>query len=121
MLHAPGTCCSPLTMHLCLPPGWIESGIPFLYTPLHPHKKEPLAVAMQADDKKAAYWETHCDPASAGGRNGGAHLAYLSGLLKRNAGGSGFVVGSALSIAGTTKNVSLKVCFAKKMVAVFIS
>lgn len=32
-------------------------------------------------------------------RAGGAHFAFLDGFLKRNSGGSGFVVGSKLSIA----------------------
>lgn len=52
-----------------------------------------------AADAKAAYWASHCDPSSAHGSTGGAHFAYLCNLLKRNQGGEGFAVGSALSIA----------------------
>ncbi|KXZ45600.1 hypothetical protein GPECTOR_53g93 [Gonium pectorale] len=53
-----------------------------------------------ADEPKAAYWKTHCDPESAAARNGGAHLAYLSRLLKRNsAGGGKALVGSDVTMA----------------------
>jgi glutathione S-transferase P len=54
---------------------------------------------LQKDDAKEAHWSKHGDPETAGGRNGGAHWAYLSGVLKRNSAGSGFVVGSQLSVA----------------------
>lgn len=53
-----------------------------------------------ADDKKAEHWQLHGSPESTGSRNGGAHLTYLSNLLKRNAAdGRGFVSGSNVSIA----------------------
>ena len=55
---------------------------------------------LQAPEAKRTYWDQHCDPASAGGRNGGGHLFYLAQLLKRNAGGEGYFVGTELSVAG---------------------
>jgi glutathione S-transferase len=51
----------------------------------------------QADPAKATFWETHCDPSTANGRNGGAHLAYFEELLK--AGSSGWMVGAGLTAA----------------------
>ena len=46
------------------------------------------------------HWAKHGDTGSLGQRNGGAHWAYLSRLLKRNASnGQGPVVGQTLSIA----------------------
>ena len=70
-----------------------------LWTP--PSVKGPLyPPLLQAEGPKKAYFETHVDPASIKSRNGGAHFAYLSNLLKKNEGGSGFMVGSQLSIAG---------------------
>ncbi|PSC72458.1 flagellar associated isoform B [Micractinium conductrix] len=51
-----------------------------------------------SDEAKAAYWSTHMDPATAAGaRNGGAHFAYLSNLVKHY--GGDWAVGSSLSIA----------------------
>ena len=58
-----------------------------------------IYVDQLAEEKKAEYWGTHADPASAHDRNGGAHFLYLSNLVKRNAGGAGWAVGGALSIA----------------------
>jgi hypothetical protein len=43
------------------------------------------------------FWDTHCDPSTANGRNGGAHLAYFEELLK--AGSSGYMVGAGLTAA----------------------
>jgi hypothetical protein len=61
-----------------------------------PHSLESQPCS-QADAAKATFWETHCDPATANGRNGGAHLAYFEELLK--AGSSGWMVGAALTAA----------------------
>ena len=59
---------------------------------------------MQADEEKekakADFFTAHVDPASKSERNGGAHFAYIVGLVKKY--GSGFTVGSKPSIAGTT-------------------
>lgn len=41
----------------------------------------------------------HVDPATVRERNGGAHFSYLCGILSRNNGGGGFVVGNGLTIA----------------------
>ncbi|GAB4819891.1 hypothetical protein N2152v2_006937 [Parachlorella kessleri] len=65
-------------------------------------RRKYLALIYQdqlAPEAKKAYWEQHCDPASAGGRNGGAHWFYLAQLLRRNAGGEGYFVGTQLSVA----------------------
>lgn len=51
-----------------------------------------------AEEAKAAYWTAHFDPATTGGRNGGAHFAYLSHLVAK-CGSGGWAVGGALSIA----------------------
>ncbi|EFJ41636.1 hypothetical protein VOLCADRAFT_107623 [Volvox carteri f. nagariensis] len=50
---------------------------------------------------KDTYWTTHGDLATTAGRNGGAHLAYFSRLLARNAptGNGKAFVGSDLTIA----------------------
>ena len=53
---------------------------------------------VQAEEAKAAYWTAHFDPATTGGRNGGAHFAYLSHLVAK-CGSGGWAVGGALSIA----------------------
>ena len=50
-----------------------------------------------SDEAKAAFWSTHCDPATASARNGGAHWAFLEGLVQRN--GSSWAVGSDLTVA----------------------
>ena len=59
---------------------------------------------MQPDEEKekarAGFFTAHVDPASKSERNGGAHFAYLAGLVQKY--GSGFTVGSKPSIAGTT-------------------
>merc|ERR1712032_1229801 len=39
------------------------------------------------------------DPSTKNDKNGGAHFSYLAGILERNAGGAGYMVGSRLSIA----------------------
>ncbi|KXZ45601.1 hypothetical protein GPECTOR_53g94 [Gonium pectorale] len=54
-----------------------------------------------ADEAKAKYWGLHGDPANAESRYAaGAHLSYLSRLLKRNAAGGGKAfVGSGLTVA----------------------
>jgi glutathione S-transferase len=54
---------------------------------------------MQAAEAKAAYKATHIDAESSSARNNGAHFAYLEGLLARNGGGSGYIVGSGLTAA----------------------
>ena len=52
----------------------------------------------QAEGAKAKYWETHGSAASAKERNGGAHFVYLQNILKRNAGGAGFVIGGKATV-----------------------
>ena len=52
----------------------------------------------QAEEAKAKYWETHGSAASAKERNGGAHFVYLQNILKRNAGGAGFVIGGKATV-----------------------
>lgn len=52
---------------------------------------------MQAEEAKAKYWATHGALESKSARNGGAHFAYISNLLKNP---DGFAVGNKLSIAG---------------------
>jgi glutathione S-transferase len=54
-------------------------------------------LCAQAAPAKAAFWDTHCDPSTANGRNGGAHLAFLEELLKANS--SGYMVGAGLTAA----------------------
>jgi glutathione S-transferase len=54
---------------------------------------------LQKGEAKAAYKATHIDAESSSARNSGAHFAYLEGLLARNGGGSGYIVGSELSAA----------------------
>lgn len=56
-----------------------------------------LALIYQdqlADAAKAAFWETHLAADSANARNGGAHLAYLEGLLTAD-----YFAGGRLSVA----------------------
>jgi glutathione S-transferase len=61
-------------------------------------RKQYLKVIYENADA-AAYVRNHIDPASRKGRNGGAHFSFLVGILERNGGGGGYVVGSKLSIA----------------------
>jgi len=61
-------------------------------------RKQYLKVIYEGADS-SAYIENHIDPASIQGRNGGAHFSFLAGILKRNGGGNGYIVGSKLSIA----------------------
>jgi glutathione S-transferase len=56
-------------------------------------------VPLQKDEAKAAYKATHISADSSTGRNNGAHFAFLEGLLARNGGGSGYIVGSGLTAA----------------------
>ncbi|KAF6266727.1 glutathione S-transferase [Scenedesmus sp. NREL 46B-D3] len=58
-----------------------------------------IYVEELKDDAKAAYKVTHIDAESSTARNSGAHFAYLEGLLARNGGGSGYVIGSGLTAA----------------------
>eukprot|EP00887_Chlorella_sp_A99_P002061 scaffold18.g2061.t1 len=65
-------------------------------------KRKYLALIYQdqlSEPAKEAYYKTHLDPTTTGERNGGAHFAYVSGLVKRNGSGSGWAVGDVLSIA----------------------
>jgi hypothetical protein len=51
---------------------------------------------------KTTYAATHIDPSSKGGRNGGAHLAYLAAFAARNPewhSGRGHSVGAGLTAA----------------------
>ena len=52
-----------------------------------------------ADEAKATYYTTHVSTDSAHARNNGAHFVYLSNLLKKNSGSSGFMVGGSVTIA----------------------
>lgn len=53
-----------------------------------------------SDESKEAFFRSHCDPETTAERNGGAHFQYLSDLISGNdASGSGFCVGSDLTIA----------------------
>ncbi|EFN58174.1 hypothetical protein CHLNCDRAFT_57035 [Chlorella variabilis] len=54
-----------------------------------------------SEEAKAAYWTAHIDPTTTGGRNTGAHFAYLSKLVAKY-GSGGWAVGSAVSIADAT-------------------
>eukprot|EP00882_Tetradesmus_deserticola_P007431 GHRQ01007829.1.p1 GENE.GHRQ01007829.1~~GHRQ01007829.1.p1 ORF type:complete len:195 (+),score=76.13 GHRQ01007829.1:624-1208(+) len=58
-----------------------------------------IYVDALKDEAKAAYTATHIAAEGSTGRNSGAHFAYLEGLLARNGGGSGYIVGSALTAA----------------------
>eukprot|EP00955_Chlamydomonas_euryale_P077940 363059-Chlamydomonas_euryale.AAC.3 len=60
---------------------------------LSKHLPTLCARHPQADEAKEAYWKTHCDPATTGERNGGAHFAYLEALLKKSS--SGWTAGTA--------------------------
>jgi hypothetical protein len=55
------------------------------------------SACLQKEDAKEAHWETHGSPESSKGRNGGAHLTYVSELLKL--GTSGFVAGDSMTVA----------------------
>eukprot|EP01024_Parvocaulis_polyphysoides_P028037 TRINITY_DN25346_c0_g2_i6.p2 TRINITY_DN25346_c0_g2~~TRINITY_DN25346_c0_g2_i6.p2 ORF type:complete len:119 (+),score=22.11 TRINITY_DN25346_c0_g2_i6:102-458(+) len=52
-----------------------------------------------SDEAKEKYIETHINPSSQEGRNGGGHFFYLKQLLLQNNDGKGFVVGDSLSVA----------------------
>ncbi|KAL4422233.1 hypothetical protein ABPG77_009708 [Micractinium sp. CCAP 211/92] len=65
-------------------------------------KRKYLSLIYQdqlLDEAKKAYWSAHIDPASAtGGRNSGAHFAYLAKLMEQY-GAEGWAVGGKMSIA----------------------
>lgn len=72
-------------------------------TPRYSHPTAACCAnhASQSEEAKAAYWTAHIDPTTTGGRNTGAHFAYLSKLVAKY-GSGGWAVGSAVSIADAT-------------------
>ena len=52
----------------------------------------------ERDQAKAVFWAAHVDPASKAQQNGGAHFAFIEGLINKH--GNGFAIGSNPSIAG---------------------
>lgn len=61
-------------------------------------RKQYLKVVYENADQ-VNFVENHINPATMKGRNGGAHFSFLAGILERNRGGRGYIVGTKLSIA----------------------
>jgi glutathione S-transferase len=74
----------------------------YLLTALQAIRAKYIPLIYDAELKEPAktqYWQTHGTRDSASGDSGGAHFAYLDGLLARNNGGSGYFVGGSLTAA----------------------
>eukprot|EP01026_Neomeris_dumetosa_P014733 TRINITY_DN1542_c0_g1_i6.p1 TRINITY_DN1542_c0_g1~~TRINITY_DN1542_c0_g1_i6.p1 ORF type:complete len:252 (-),score=24.59 TRINITY_DN1542_c0_g1_i6:228-983(-) len=60
--------------------------------------RDLVYVDKVSDEAKSKFIETHVNPDTHQGRNGGAHFFYLKELLMKNQDGRGFVVGDSLSV-----------------------